>query len=204
MSRVYISSWSKPLALAAKSALEAAGHKVVSTWHDGEFAPTVMRKESEMVQVADQDIDTLSQTADALLLLVPEDLAPGGIYVEAGVAIGVGIPVLAVGLRRDFTRGNAMLYHSDVDQYDTIDQAVADVRNVIEENDGDIEDDYDDQDSEWLDPEEDEDEEDESEDDDDLTVDECGSVITTDDVLATMMALPELGGYDYGNLRLED
>jgi hypothetical protein len=131
MSRVYISSWSKPLALAAKTALEEVGHVVISTWHDREIMSTKDRPWNELESSANENIETIVTRADALLLLVPEDLTPGGIYVEAGAALGMGVPVLAVGQRKNVTRGNNMLYHPDVHQYGSIDNAVDSVTDII-------------------------------------------------------------------------
>lgn len=136
MSKVYVSSWSKPNALAIKAQLLDAGHEVVSTWHDGEFKRTAERTESEMENTAVDNCDLIAG-ADILFLVVPEELMPGGIYVEAGMAICAGIPVVAVGTRRDGFRGNNMLYHSGVHQFQDVDRAVASVQDIDDDHWGD-------------------------------------------------------------------
>ncbi len=188
MSRVYISSCSKPLALVAKSELEDAGHSVVSTWHNSEFKRTAERSHDEMTASAENDINEVIE-ADILFLIVLPDLSPGGIYVEAGAAIAVGNPVIAVGYRQDGTRGNSMLYHPDVHQFLDMTDAANAVQAIDDEDF-----DSDDVDDELGFPDDDDVdyEDDEEDDDEDLTVDECGSVITTDDAALITIAAEDV------------
>lgn len=155
MSRVYISSFSKELALLAKGALESVGHEVVSTWHRCEFKRTSERSQEEMQGSAVDNVEMISGS-DILFLLVPTNLVPGSVYVEAGVAIGLGIPVVAVGAREDGLRGNNMLYHPGVHQFLHVTEAANAVQGVDDDNwaEEDFDEDDDDDDSELLYPDE--------------------------------------------------
>lgn len=121
--KVFIAATSCRLALQAKAVLVAAGHTVTSTWHEAELKRTVTYSAAERKIGANRNIFEVT-ASDALLLLTPEGNTPGGLWVEAGVAIGQNKPVYSVGLRPGGTRGNFNMYHHMVSQYATVEEAV--------------------------------------------------------------------------------
>jgi hypothetical protein len=100
-----------------------AGHTVTSTWHDLEFKRIAETTDEERRAGADRNLDQIFES-DALVLITPKDYMPGGLYVEAGAALGIGLPVFSVGYRPGGLRGNFIMYHSLVSQYATIEGAV--------------------------------------------------------------------------------
>lgn len=81
---LYISAHNKQEAERAAELLKAAGHKITATW--------LTRKEGEE-RTNFRDIDE----SDALVLLASPYRVPGGKFVEAGYAYGVGAAVYVVG-----------------------------------------------------------------------------------------------------------
>lgn len=121
--RVFIAAYDLKLAKQAKLDLLKAGHTVTSTWHDLTFRRTSESTSEACRAKGDNNVVEVLRS-ECVLVFVPRDLCPGGIYVEVGAAIGIGLPVFSVGYRPGGLRGNFIMYHSLVSQYATIEDAV--------------------------------------------------------------------------------
>lgn len=89
MARFYVSSHDVDDARDAADILRAAGHEVVSTWHDQDAPPlSGTRSMRNFPQI---------RSCDVLVLIASDDPVPGGKLVEAGFALGCGKRVLTVG-----------------------------------------------------------------------------------------------------------
>lgn len=97
--RVYLagSSQEKDRASARKVELAREGHEVVSTWHDLEYEPGSDRDETatRRFAIAVRCIDEL-RSADVVWLLAPSTFSIGA-WVELGVAIQAGKPLIVSG-----------------------------------------------------------------------------------------------------------
>lgn len=119
--RVYVSSHCVEKAREVAAACEAAGHSVVSTWHLG--AGPVGRSAG---MTADEMRDKARANAhqigacDVLVMVAADDRVPGGKFVEAGVAVGRGRPVVVWGRRE-----NILMHHPAVRAFDQLADAVA-------------------------------------------------------------------------------
>lgn len=138
---VYISSGNIETAKVIAAEFVAAGNRVVSTWHGSDQHPT---DEIARTNAADLNVTQITEEAEVLVLDCPGHLVPGGCYVEAGVALGAGIPVVAINVSGDGEkRRNLMLHHPSV----VAASGVADAIHVAEELDLHNEWDFDDDDS---------------------------------------------------------
>lgn len=86
--RVYISSWSEPAAIALADALQDC--EVISSWHQG----------------GPYDGYTAIPSADLLIQTHAPETVPGGMHVEAGIALGHNIPVWCIGAARNRVLAN--------------------------------------------------------------------------------------------------
>ena len=102
---IYVASHSRELAVEAATALREAGHVTTSRWHDKAFHPTEHHTEVERREIAQEDYDDIA-VADAL---AGPDRYSGGKFVEAGIAMGFGLPVTVVGRRE-----NMLLWHPSI------------------------------------------------------------------------------------------
>jgi nucleoside 2-deoxyribosyltransferase len=103
--RVYISSHDRESAQTLAKTLAEAGHMVVSDWHDGEMSKPADREEWQAR--ASHNFARIRQS-DALVLIGGTDCYPGGKYVEAGYAYGIGTPVYNLG-----EVGNGMMHFAE-------------------------------------------------------------------------------------------
>jgi nucleoside 2-deoxyribosyltransferase len=104
MKKVYISSFDLWAARHVRDVLRAAGHEVVSTWHE----PGSARPESDdgwRTIIGDRNSREI-HAADLLVLVACRNDVPGGKFVEAGIAIGAGKGVVVLGHRE-----NRLLWH---------------------------------------------------------------------------------------------
>jgi nucleoside 2-deoxyribosyltransferase len=106
--RVYVASHDKELASVAAHELTSGGHHILSTWHQLEFKPTDEHPEWNRRVIAKRDADEVSM-ADAVVLIAGPDRYPGGKFVEVGIAIGQGKPVVVIGRRE-----NMLMWHRNV------------------------------------------------------------------------------------------
>lgn len=98
--KVYIASHSRELAVDLATILTANGIVVISGWHDKDFLPVTAHTVSERIEIAVEDAKDVS-ASDALVLIAGPDKYSGGKFVEAGIAIGLGIPVVILGRREN-------------------------------------------------------------------------------------------------------
>lgn len=94
--RIYISCHHPDPANELAAALTVAGHEIASTWHT-DTAPRPDRDDANAwAQKANDNFEQIAG-ADALVLIAGPDKYPGGKFVEAGYAIGLGKEVYTVG-----------------------------------------------------------------------------------------------------------
>jgi nucleoside 2-deoxyribosyltransferase len=75
-------------------------HEISSTWHQFEFNKTESHDESTRAKLATIDRNEIAES-DALVLVSGPDRYPGGKFVEAGIAIGLGKRVIVIGRREN-------------------------------------------------------------------------------------------------------
>jgi nucleoside 2-deoxyribosyltransferase len=98
--KVYVASHDRWAACHVADVLERAGHAIVSMWHEKEFNPTSQHTEAERAAIAEEDFGDVAR-ADALVLIAGPDKYSGGKFVEAGIALGQGKPVIVLGRREN-------------------------------------------------------------------------------------------------------
>lgn len=106
--KVYIAGDSELAALYVAELVKTAGHTIMSSWHDGVFQRTAEHMVVERRSIASRDLDEV-QGSDILILIASRGLVPGGKFVEAGAALGVGKKVIVLGRRE-----NILLWHPRV------------------------------------------------------------------------------------------
>lgn len=117
---VYVASHDRWAACYVASVLnEADGINVISRWHAKAFNPTRKHTESERAEIALEDFDDIN-ASDALVLISGPDRYPGGKFVEAGIALGIGIPVVVLGHRE-----NMLMWLPCIACVDTVELLVA-------------------------------------------------------------------------------
>ena len=94
-------------AVAVAEILKEGGHEITSTWIYGSFAPTRTYSEKQRRDIADREIQEISNS-EAMVLISCDERVPGGKFVEAGVALGQKIPIYIIGRRE-----NMLLWASD-------------------------------------------------------------------------------------------
>ena len=104
--KIYISSHSQELARELAKKLEENGHTIVSSWINVEFLPTEkIANEAEKMDIAVRDVEEV-KSCDCVYHIAGPDRYPGGKFVEVGVALGLGKPVMLIGRRE-----NCLMYH---------------------------------------------------------------------------------------------
>ncbi len=116
--KIYVAAHDAGQAADAAKSLRAAGHDIVSTWHDLPFLPTKQHTEAERIAIAERDLIQVSES-EAVVLLASPDKVPGGKFVEAGFALGLCLPILLVGRRE-----NMLMWYKHVHQFDTVSEIV--------------------------------------------------------------------------------
>lgn len=97
--KVYVASHCRWAACHVASELKGE-HEIVSTWHESEFLPTNEKNENERGKIATADLNEIAES-DALVLVSGPDRYPGGKFVEAGIAIGLGKRLVVIGRREN-------------------------------------------------------------------------------------------------------
>lgn len=115
--KVYVASHDRWAACHTAAVLERHGHAITSMWHEKEFNPTEKHTEAERAEIAEEDFADVSR-ANALVLIAGPDKYSGGKFVEAGIAMGLGKPVVVIGRRE-----NMLLWLPTVHAFDTPDEA---------------------------------------------------------------------------------
>jgi hypothetical protein len=104
MAKVYVSSFDLLAARHVRDVLTAAGHAVTSTWHEPGSARATADEDWRGLIGGRNDLEIRS--SDVLVLVACKNDVPGGKFVEAGIAIGAGKPVVVLGHRE-----NRVLWH---------------------------------------------------------------------------------------------
>lgn len=110
--KVYVASHCRWAAEHIAEVLCEHGIVVISTWHTMPFHPTEHHAQNERQEIAEIDACEVI-SADALVLVAGPDKYSGGKFVEAGIAIGLGKPVVVIGRRE-----NMLLWHRLVSSVD--------------------------------------------------------------------------------------
>lgn len=96
--KIYIAAHDPRLAEAF--AAENSDHEFTSRWHKKPFYPTDHHTLDERFEIAIEDFNDIKR-AEALVLISGPGKYPGGKFVEAGIAYGLGMPVYFVGRREN-------------------------------------------------------------------------------------------------------
>jgi hypothetical protein len=119
--KVYISSHDIEQAREVATALEQAGHMVVSNWHIGTHS---MKRTADMTDEEMRDKSRANEgniaLCEMLVLISSQEKVPGGKFVEAGMALGMGKRVTVVGRYE-----NMMLRHPRAKLVNSIEELVA-------------------------------------------------------------------------------
>jgi len=117
VTRVYVAA---PLPLIADARamarrLATAGHRVTSSWHDGN--PTVeieaAMAPADLMELADTCVGEVLSSSALVLLYGPETTRHGSVF-EAGIAYGVGLRVIAVATSERAVLPTALLWAGGV------------------------------------------------------------------------------------------
>lgn len=116
--KIYIAADSVESALAVADALRT-DHELVSTWHNLPMRRTANIEPRDRSAIAGSDALEIS-TCDTLVLISGLGKCPGGKFVEAGIAIGIGKRVVIYGHRE-----NLLLWHPSVECHGNLTQMSA-------------------------------------------------------------------------------
>jgi nucleoside 2-deoxyribosyltransferase len=108
MARIYVASHCRWAGLHVASVLEAAGHMIVSSWLKEPFGRVEEYSDDDRKRIAKMDFTDIRR-GDFLVLVAGPDRYPGGKFVEAGIALGLGKTVIVIGRRE-----NMLLWHPDI------------------------------------------------------------------------------------------
>lgn len=98
--KVYIASHCRWAGLYCAAVLEAQGHEITSRWLKYPFLPTEEYTTEGRANIARMDYDDVARS-DALFLVAGPDRYSGGKFVEAGIAMGLGLPITVLGRREN-------------------------------------------------------------------------------------------------------
>lgn len=116
--KIYIASHCRWAALHIAHVLESAGHEINSRWIDHPFHPMEDHPIRERRGIAARDAGDVME-AEALVLVAGPDKYPGGKFVEAGIALGLGKHVVVLGHSE-----NMLMWHPSI-------QAVEDTDSLV-------------------------------------------------------------------------
>lgn len=111
----------------AKLCIES-GHSIQARWLDEDFSKTSSYTDADKIKIATIDAEDV-WLSDALILLPSPRRIPGGKFVEAGIAIGLGHPVYVLGQRE-----NMLLWHPLVQSFPTIEDLLKQLSYEQKEN----------------------------------------------------------------------
>lgn len=122
--KFYVAAHDRLLASLVADTISHAGHECTSTWIKNEFLPTDKHTVEERMSIAFEDVEDVCRS-DVLVLVAGADKYSGGKFVEAGIAMGRGIPVIVVGRRE-----NMLLWHHSIMSVDTVQMAAQVISNL--------------------------------------------------------------------------
>ncbi|WP_438752026.1 hypothetical protein [Pararhizobium sp. O133] len=126
--KFYVAAHDRLLASLVAGAITRAGHDCTSTWIKNEFLPTDTHTVEERLSIAFEDVEDVCRS-DVLVLVAGAEKYSGGKFVEAGIAMGRGIPVIVVGRRE-----NMLLWHHSIMSVDTAEMAATVISNLEKQN----------------------------------------------------------------------
>lgn len=98
--------------------LKDAGHTITSTWLYLDFVPTSRYSHAEKREIAVTDTREILDS-DAVVITPSPYRVPGGKFVEAGIAIGAGKVVFALG-----SRENMLMWHPSVHLHASVEELI--------------------------------------------------------------------------------
>ncbi|MCK8780551.1 hypothetical protein M0654_11195 [Rhizobium sp. NTR19] len=122
--KIYVASHERLAATHAAHVLSIAGHNITSRWHGKEFLKTEEHTVEERIEIASEDFEDVTE-ADALVIIAGPDRYPGGKFVEAGIALGQGKPVVVIGRRE-----NMLMWLPEIIAVDTPEMAATALSNL--------------------------------------------------------------------------
>jgi len=126
--KIYVAACKQDKAQMMASTLDNNGFDIVSTWVYKVFKRTADYTEEEREAIAVRDTEEVKK-ADAMVLISDDEYYAGGKFVEAGVALGLGIPILVLGRRE-----NILLWHKDVQLFNTREEVLAELQRLREKS----------------------------------------------------------------------
>ncbi len=118
MVKVYVASHCRWAALHVADVLsESSRIDITSRWHYKAFNQTETHTVEERHVIAQEDYDDVTE-ADILVLIAGSERYPGGKFVETGIAIGQGKPVIVIGRRE-----NMLIWLPSIIQVNTLEEA---------------------------------------------------------------------------------
>lgn len=109
--KLYIAAHSQEEAKNVATVFVAFGHEITARWLSEDISLYKAMGDDKKPDIANRDFDDIDNS-DALVLLACDEKVPGGKFVEAGIAIGLGKPVYLIGRRE-----NALMWHHRVWQF---------------------------------------------------------------------------------------
>lgn len=122
--KFYVAAHDRLLASLVAGVITRAGHECTSTWISNEFLQTEEHTIEERMSIAFEDVEDVCRS-DVLVLAAGAEKYSGGKFVEAGIAMGRGIPVVVIGRRE-----NMLLWHHSIMSVDTPELAAKVISNM--------------------------------------------------------------------------
>lgn len=116
--KIYVAASNQEKARFVAEALKQQGQEITSSWVYMPFHRTEEHTPAERREIATRDVNEVKQS-DFFVLVAQEDRPPGGKFVEAGVAIGCGIPVVVIGRRE-----NMLMWHPYVLTVESLEELI--------------------------------------------------------------------------------
>lgn len=103
--KIYVAAHCRWAGLYVAEYLEDVGFEIVSRWLYEPFGRVEEYGPDDRQRLALMDLEDVKR-ADALVLVAGPDRYPGGKFVETGIALGAGIPVVIIGRRENMLLWN--------------------------------------------------------------------------------------------------
>jgi len=123
--KIYVASHDVVIARKVAKKLEQAGHVITSRWLQQKYKPIEKWDEKNKQRIAAEDYNDVMDS-DVLILISGNKKYPGGKFVEAGIALGVGIRIIVLGHRE-----NMLLWHPSISIFKNINEIVQYLEDFI-------------------------------------------------------------------------
>lgn len=122
--KIYIAAHDQSLARIFARYLKKEGHDIVSSWvFLKKFGGTLEYTKSERSRIAKKDAQEVC-SADALIVISGPP-CPGGKFVEAGIALGLGKPIFILGKQE-----NMLMWHPSIQSFVWMDEIAAAIAKI--------------------------------------------------------------------------